>query len=213
MLDTRQYRTDQPQGDGLKPMSPVLLDPAGTILGDRQRDWLYDGLGRSRAGWNVLAQQVMMARVDRARGPEVLTSMDKWSGYEFERRRVLRELRDRKIANPVVITGDIHQNWANELTADPDRPDEPVVATEFVGTSITSGGDGADTPAGTDTLYAENPGVKYFNSERGYVRCEVTPKSWRTEFKTVPFVTRPGAALRTRATFLVESGRPQLQRA
>ena len=213
VLDTRQYRTDQPQGDGLKPMSPVLLDPAGTILGDRQRDWLCDGLGRSRAGWNVLAQQVMMARVDRARGPEVLTSMDKWSGYEFERRRVLRDLRDRKIANPVVITGDIHQNWANELTADPDRPDEPVVATEFVGTSITSGGDGADTPAGTDTLYAENPGVKYFNSERGYVRCEVTPKSWRTEFKTVPFVTRPGAALRTRATFLVESGRPQLQRA
>jgi len=213
VLDTRQYRTDQPQGGGMKPMSPVLMDPAGTIMGDRQRDWLFDGLGRSTAGWNVLAQQVMMARVDIARGPEVLTIMDKWSGYEFERRRVLRELRDRKIANPVVITGDIHSNWANELSPDPDRPEAPSVATEFVGTSITSGGDGADTPAGTDQLYAENPGVKYFNQERGYVRCEVTPKNWKSDYRTVPYVSRLGAPVTTRATFVVESGRPQLNRA
>jgi len=213
VLDTRQYRTDQPQGGGMKPMSPVLMDPAGTIMGDRQRDWLFDGLGRSTAGWNVLAQQVMMARVDIARGPEVLTIMDKWSGYEFERRRVLRELRDRKIANPVVITGDIHSNWANELSPDPDRPEAPSVATEFVGTSITSGGDGADTPAGTGQLYAENPGVKYFNQERGYVRCEVTPKNWKSDYRTVPYVSRLGAPVTTRATFVVESGRPQLNRA
>lgn len=212
VLDTRQYRTDQPQGDGKKPMSPILMDPKGTIMGDRQRDWLFDGLGRSTAGWNVLTQQVMMARVDSARGPEVLTSMDQWSGYEFERRRVLRQLRDQKIANPVVITGDIHSNWANELTAEPDRPEAPSVATEFVGTSITSGGDGTDTPARTDELYAENPGVKYFNGERGYVRCEVTAKSWKSDYRTVPYVSRKGAAVITRATFVVESGRPRLNR-
>ena len=65
VLDTRQYRTDQPQGDGVKPPHPVLLDPRATIMGDRQRTWLFDGLQRSPAAWNVLTQQVMVAPVDR----------------------------------------------------------------------------------------------------------------------------------------------------
>jgi len=63
VLDTRQYRTDQPQGDGTKPPHPVLLDPKGTIMGEPQRAWLFDGLAASRAAWNVIAQQVMVARV------------------------------------------------------------------------------------------------------------------------------------------------------
>jgi alkaline phosphatase D len=213
VLDTRQYRTDQPLGDGVKPHSPVLLDPKGTIMGERQRTWLFDGLVRSTSAWNVLAQQVMVARVDRVAGSETGYSMDKWSGYEFERRRLLQHFRDRKIVNPVVITGDIHNNWANELAADPDQPDAPSVATEFVGTSITSSGDGEEKPKYLESLYAENPWVKFHNEERGYVRCEITPKKWQTDFRTVPFISRRGAPLNTRASYVVEAGRPRLNRA
>jgi alkaline phosphatase D len=190
-----------------------LLDPRGTLMGDRQRDWLFSGLGRSPANWNILAQQVMMARVDRTGGNEVKYSMDQWPGYEFERRRVLRHFREQQVKNPVVITGDIHSHWANELIADFDELDSPVVGTEFVGTSISSGGDGAAAPKSHDHLLAENPFLKFFNAERGYVRCEVTPQTWRSDYRTVPFVTKPGAPLVTRASFVVESGRPQLNRA
>ena len=210
VLDTRQYRTPQPQGDGLKPPAPILLDPRGTALGERQREWLFRGLKTSTAAWNILAQQIMMARVDKTRGPAVNYSMDQWPGYEFERRRILRHFHDRKIKNPVVITGDIHSNWANELIADFDELNSRSVATEFVGTSISSGGDGAPTPKANDQLLAENPFVKFHNTERGYVSCEVTPAQWRTDFRTVPYVTRPGAPLNTRASFVVESGRPKL---
>ncbi len=213
VLDTRQFRTDQPLGDGRRAPSPVLLDPRGTLLGDRQRAWLESGLETSPAAWNILAQQVMMARVDHARGPEELYSMDQWPGYEFERRRVLRHLRERRVRNPVVLTGDIHSNWANELPADPERPDAPPVAVEFVGTSISSGGDGSLEPAHTAELMAENPFVKYRNNERGYVRCEVSPGEWRSDYRTVPYVERRGAPVNTRATFVVESGRPALRRA
>jgi len=213
VLDTRQYRTDQPEGDGVKPPGPAVMDPAGTLLGERQRDWLFDGLDRSPAKWNVLAQQVMMTRVDFRPGPEVAVSMDKWPGYEFERRRVLRQLRDRRIANPVVITGDVHCNWANELLVDFDNPADPAVGVEFVGTSISSGGDGAEKRPNSDAVLAENPFVKFFNDERGYVRCEVTPQTWRADYRTVPFVSRPGAPLNTRAAFVAEAGRPRLQRA
>ncbi len=212
VLDTRQYRTDQPEGDGDKPPSPVLMDPKGTLMGDTQRQWLFDGLEQSAASWNVVAQQIMMARLDSTPGPEVTYIMDKWSGYEFERRRLLRHFHDRHVNNPVVISGDIHNNWANNLIADFDELDSQSVATEFVGTSITSGGDGVDRPVALEQTLSENPFVKYYNDERGYVRCEVTPREWRTDFQTVPHVSRPGAPRNTRASFVVESGRPQLNR-
>jgi alkaline phosphatase D len=190
----------------------VLLDPKGTLMGARQRDWLFNGLERSPAQWNVLAQQVMMARVDKTAGPEIKYSMDQWPGYEFERRRVLRHFHEKRIKNPVVITGDIHSNWANELIADFDQLDSRPVGTEFVGTSISSSGDGRAEPRGLDRLLAENPGVKFHNEERGYVSCEITPQAWTAHFRTVPFVTRPGAPLVTRASFRVEAGRPKLER-
>jgi len=189
------------------------MDPKGTLMGDQQRGWLFDGLKRSTTKWNVTAQQVMMARADRVPGPEVGLSMDQWPGYEFERRRFLKYLHDAKVVNPVVLAGDIHNNWANELIADFDQLDSQTVATEFVGTSITSGGDGVDRPANLDSLLAENPFVKYHNNERGYVVCEVTPKAWRTDYRTVPYITKPGAPLATRASFVVEAGRPILNRA
>ncbi|MBL9203282.1 MAG: alkaline phosphatase D family protein [Opitutaceae bacterium] len=209
VLDTRQYRSDQLQ-PLLQPPSPAALDPQRTILGDRQREWLFDGLARSNAGWNVLAQQVPVAPIDRTLGPEVGVSMEKWPGYEFERRRLLRHFRDRKIANPVVITGDVHANWANELLTNFDQPDSRNVGVEFVGTSISSKGDGTEATKDAAAFRAENPFVKFYNDERGYVSCEVTPQAWRTHYRTVPYVSRRGAPLHTRATFVVETGRPQL---
>jgi len=212
VLDTRQYRSDQPAEGRMAP-SPVLLDPKGTLLGNRQRDWLFRGLEQSPAAWNVLSQQVMMARVDLERGAGITHSMDQWPGYEFERRRVLRHLQERKIKNPVVLTGDIHSNWANELVADFDRPDSQNVGVEFVGTSISSSGDGTEKPRSLEHLLPDNPFIKFHNTERGYVSCEITPQQWRTDYRTVPYVTRPGAPLNTRASFVVESGRPALHRA
>ena len=213
VLDTRQYRTDQPCGDGNKPPCDGVYDPKATLLGERQRNWLLDGLGQSSSNWNVLAQQVMMARVDRTPGETVAHSMDQWPGYEMERRQLLRYIHEQNISNAVVLTGDIHSNWANNLIADFDALDSKTVATEFVGTSISSGGDGAREPKDLEKLLSENPFVKFHNAERGYVRCEVTPKEWKSDYQVVEYVSRKGAPLRTRASFVVESERPGLQKA
>jgi alkaline phosphatase D len=213
VLDTRQYRTDQPNGDGNKPPTPELLDPKGTLLGEVQRGWLQEGLAGSSALWNVLGQQVMFARVDRLPGEGVTYSMDQWPGYEFERRALLRFLQERKVSNPVVLAGDIHTNWANDLVADFDGLGGRVVASEFVGTSISSGGDGTAAPKDLDRLLADNPFVRFHNAERGYVTCDVTPKLWRTQFRTLSYVLRPGSPIQTRAAFVVEPGRPGPRRA
>ncbi|MEK7953469.1 alkaline phosphatase D family protein [Luteolibacter soli] len=210
VLDTRQYRTDQPNHDK---NGPASMDPNGTLMGGVQREWLFGELKNSRAAWNVLAQQVMMARVSLSNGPGEMCSMDQWPGYEVEREALLRAFVDLKVSNPVVLTGDIHTHWANELPVAPTQADAPIAATEFVCSSITSKGDGTDHPAGLERILSEHPFVKYHSDQRGYVSCVIDAKSWRSDFRTVEYVSRPGAPLKTEASFVVESGRVALNKA
>jgi alkaline phosphatase D len=209
VLDTRQYRTDQPCDDKRGPECEAVFDPRATILGDRQEQWLFETLRSSPSLWNCLAQQVMVARVDRDRDPAVDEySPDKWSAYRAGFDRFHNFLAAEKPANPVVITGDIHSNWVCDLLADYERPDSAVVATELIGTSISSSGDGKPEIEQAEALMRENACVRYFNNERGYVSCTVTPKNWRADYQVVEYVTRRGAPKITRASFEIADGRP-----
>jgi alkaline phosphatase D len=212
VLDTRQYRTNQACGDGLKAPCPGQADPAATLLGPEQERWLFDGLAKSKGHWNVLPQQVMVAKVDRGNGPLEMYSMDQWSGYDAGRTRLLEFLGARKPSNPVVLTGDIHSNWVNDLKIDFRNAGAPAVATELVGTSIASGGDGMDQAATMKDVLAENPFVKFQNSQRGYVSCSVTKEAWHADYQVLDFVSRPDSPRRTRASFKVKSGRPGAER-
>jgi len=213
VLDTRQYRSLQPcgghVGSGWLPGCADARDPSQTILGHEQRDWLHDGLRGSPARWNVLAHQVPMApyeypREDGSQDP----SMEKWAGYAFERDQLMRLFHEAPIRNPISIVGDVHQNWLADLKADYNRDDSPVVGTEFVGTSITSGGDGVDYADNREPWMPANPLVRFANGQRGYVRCTLTPERWVTDFRVIPFVSRAGAPVATRASFVVEDRRP-----
>jgi len=208
MLDTRQYRTDQPCGDNVQPMCDGARDPRATLLGAAQEKWLMERLDRSTAGWNLLAQQIPIAPLDRFPGPERRYSMDKWDGYEESRRRLLRFLDTRKPSNPVTLAGDVHNNWVNDLRADVSNPKSRVVASEFVGTSITSAGDGSDMSPAMKAVVAENECVRFANDQRGYVRFDLRRKDLRADFRVVEYVSKPGAAIKTRASFVVEDGQP-----
>jgi len=208
ILDTRQYRTDQPNGDRPSEINEAALDRKATLLGRRQFNWLKASLLESTGEWNVFAQQVMMGMVDRTPGEKRLYSMDQWPGYAYERGQLLTFLQERRVSNPVVLTGDIHSNWVNDLRVDDRKPELPVVATEFVGTSISSGGNGTRQPKNLKELLEENPCVRFYNAQRGYVRCTVTPTAWRSDFQVVEEVTKPGAPIVTRASFVVEAGKP-----
>jgi alkaline phosphatase D len=213
VLDTRQYRSDQPNGDGKKPLNDAALAASNTLLGAEQRDWLQGELLASPAVWNVLAQQVMMALVGLPKeGGEPLYSMDQWPGYAAERASLLRFLHERRIPNPVVLTGDIHSAWANELRIEDRDPSSPRVATEFVATSLSSGGNGTAKPKYLDELYARHPGVKHHDQERGYLRCTLTPQRLTTDFMVVDEVEKPGGKTAVRASFAVEAGAAELRR-
>ncbi len=215
LLDNRQYRSDQVCGEGRRGGGNVVekcsarLDPALTMWGATQEQWLDDGLRASRARWNVLAQSLMMGqfRARNAAGNDVHWT-DGWDGYAHARSRFLQRIAEIRVSNPVSIGGDIHSYWANELKPDFDDERSPVVATEFVGTSMSSRG---TAYASTVKALPLNPHVKFFESRlRGYVRCEVTPARWRTAFRAVERATDPRSPVRTLAAFSVENGRPQL---
>lgn len=200
LLDTRQYRSDQAS-------DAERADPSRTILGEEQNRWLREGLAGATARWNVLAQQVFFSQRDFASGSATDFSHDAWDNYLVER----NSLRDHMAAvgtpKPVVITGDVHANYVSDVKADFDDPSSATVATELVGTSISSGGDGADQLPRDLVELEENPHIKFINRNRGYVRNIVTPQQWRTDFRVVDYVTRQGASIRNRASFVIESGR------
>jgi alkaline phosphatase D len=210
VLDTRQYRTDQPCGDQASDC-PGRTAPTQTITGSEQERWLLEGLDRSPARWNVIAQQVFMAQIDLVAGARRGFYVDGWDGYVASRDRLMNFLADRLPSNPVVLTGDWHTNWVADLKARFDDPGSATLGTEFVGTSVSSGGDGSDTTAYHQRVLAENGHLHFSNSQRGYVRCDVTPGRWQTDFRVVSFVRRPGAPISTRASFFVEDGVPGAQ--
>jgi len=194
VLDTRQYRSDQPCGDRVKPTCAEHFDPDRSMLGSSQRNWLFNGFGESESRWNVIAQQVLVASL-RYRNDEgdQLWSMDKWDGYPADRQRLIDAMADSGVPNPVVLTGDIH-------------------ATEFACTSLSSGGNGvAESRIGAAAL-AGNSHFDFYNSQRGYVVVGLTPDEWRSTYRIVPEVETRGGAVETAATFVVENGNPAAQR-
>lgn len=206
LLDTRQYRTDQPCNDRWASACAGVDADTAQVLGQAQEAWLFESLNRSQAHWNVLAQQIMVMDLDRKEGPEPGYNLDTWAGYRIPRQRLLRHLRDRRIGNTVVLTGDEHQNYAGELFLDGREPEGAPIASEFVTTSISSSGDGQDQRADGRRYLADNPFLKFNNAQRGYVVCDVTAERWQTEFKVLDKVSDRGGTLSTRAKLAVASG-------
>ena len=214
MLDTRQYRDDQTCGDGTRPVPcGDWRDPKRSLMGAAQEKWLFDGLGASKSHWQVLGNQVMVGPYDSGPGDEVRLSMDQWGGYPAARDRLLNTIAQRAANRTVVLTGDIHSNWVNELRSDFSRPDRPVVAAEFVATSISSGGDGSGTTSERmRSQLSENPHIKWYENRRGYIRCTVDEKQWMSEYRSVAYVSRPGAPIETPSRWRTMHGKPGIQR-
>jgi alkaline phosphatase D len=209
-LDTRQYRSDQACGDRWNVVCDQLEREA-TVLGERQEAWLAEGLARSPARWNALAQQVMVMDLDRNPDEPYTVNLDSWGGYRKPRERLLRAMQAGQARNAVVLTGDEHQHYAGELHLDGRRPGPKPIGVEFVATSISSGGDGQDQRPDMVRIQAANPQLKFNNSQRGYVVCDVSAERWRTDFKVLDKVTERDGTLSTRASFAVEAGEARLQ--
>ena len=223
VLDDRQYRAAQAcpgknlgGSNSVGPRAcPSLLDPRRTMLGREQEAWLAGGLQSSKARWNILAQQTLMAQSTQlpiAAAGDGRFWTDGWDGYPAARQRLLDTLVSSRARNPLVLGGDVHTFYASELRADFNRPvskDNPVLATEFVGTSVTSN---SRPQQRTAQYVAMNPHIKYGRSDkRGYMLMAVTPKETRVQFMGLDEVRDPKTGQRELAAFRVESGTAEVE--
>jgi alkaline phosphatase D len=214
LIDGRQYRSPQacyaPPNKGGAHLEtngscPERLDPGRTMLGFGQEAWLYAGLAHSTARWNLIAQDVLMAQLRRKQDGVDAFWTDDWNGYPANRARLMGHIRDSKVSNPVVISGDIHSFLANDLKLDFDDESSPVVATEFVGSSISSYGPPYEPIA---RVLPDNPHVHFFDSRRrGYVVVDLSADAMRVQMRVVSDAHDPKATIATFRTFAVEGGR------
>jgi alkaline phosphatase D len=215
VLDDRQYRSHQvcpkPGRGGANVIGDdcaTRLDPSRTMLGAAQERWLDDGLGQSRALWNVIAQQTLFAPATRQGEKGPLYWTDGWDGYPAARQRLLTSIAQRRASNPLVISGDVHACYAANLHAHPGRPDSPIIATEFCGTSITSQGPSERAVA---AILETNAHIRYGNgSVRGYSVIELRRDRLDGRLRAVQTVKHPDSPITTVAQVTMPEGKPGL---
>ncbi|MER5397684.1 alkaline phosphatase D family protein [Streptomyces sp. NPDC002599] len=202
VLDTRQFRSDQATSqEGAK-------DPALTMLGATQKEWLLRGMRHSPTRWNLVASQIMMAETDLQVGEGKLWYYDAWDGYQAERNALMGEFAD--IRNPVVLTGDRHLTMISDLKADFADPESDVVGAEFVGTSIASGGDQDQVAFHKqwDPRMPDNPHWKFIDAHRGYHLFDIRRDGIDAQVRVAETVLKPDAASSTLARLRVDAGKP-----
>ncbi|WP_224048677.1 alkaline phosphatase D family protein [Arthrobacter sp. NicSoilB4] len=230
MLDLRTYR-DQQAANGA---DPAISSPARTITGAAQMDWLLGNLKSTGPQWKLVGNPVMIAPV---RVPSTLSSaelagvqklmggtsisgvpynVDQWDGYEADRNRVVRHLRDNAVKDTVFLTGDIHSGWACDIPADPASypATGDSVAAELVCTSVTSDNldDILNVPPRTgsvgveNAIKAANPHVKYLDFDsHGYSVLDVTAAGVRMDWYVLAERTSAGSGSTLSTSFNVQT--------
>ena len=210
MLDTRMWG---------RAMQPTVVDGGVTdanraLLGDDQERWACDAPRSSTARWKLLGQQVMMAQLVQ------FLNNDQWDGYPAARARFFNLLRAMAVQNVVVLTGDIHTSWANELTETPrdastydPATSRGALAVEFVVPGISSPGFPPSLANLAPQILAEAPHMKFVDlTRRGFGLLDVTPERVQAAWHHLDDVAQTTARTRVGAVFSVAHGRAALVR-
>jgi alkaline phosphatase D len=235
MLDLRSYRSQQVDAAS----AGAVDDPARTITGRAQMDFLKAGLVSSTAQWKLVGNPVMISPVVFPPLPATigrpladLTGLlppdgvpynyDQWDGYTADRRELLTDLQDRRVQDTVFLTGDIHSTWACDVPVDAGTyPVSPSVATELVCTSVTSDNlnEITKTPPRTTSLAVEagiqgaNRHIKALEFDsHGYSVLDVRPDRVQMDWFYVSERTDPAATSRFALAFRVAAGTQRVTR-
>jgi alkaline phosphatase D len=210
-LDCRQYRSAQACRDPVRGGGRMVVqcdelsDPARTMLGNEQERWITDSLSQSKRQWKLVAQatQISSTSIPAPVGRSYWN--DAWDGYPEARKRLLQTVVDAKLINVVTLGGDVHCNVAANLRLEPNNSQSPIVASEFVTSSITSRGLGDKAAA---LIRESNSDLLHYRSdERGYSLITVTPQNVRCDFRSTKFPAGSEAGLKTQASYVVKNGK------
>jgi alkaline phosphatase D len=208
------------------------------LLGLEQERWLFDEMqaaAKRGVRWQVLGQQVVMGKVNMPAGASALAgpnpnaqvaaflgaaelaakiglpmNLDAWDGYPAARARLLATAQ-RNGVDLVVLSGDSHNAWANDLVND-SRP----AGVEFAGQSVSSPGFEtylkAPPSAVAEALMQANPTLRWADmSNRGYMQVVLTPAQAVCEWRFTAPVSNRAAKLTGVQRARVGAGQKRLQ--
>ncbi|MEU2764581.1 MULTISPECIES: alkaline phosphatase D family protein [unclassified Streptomyces] len=234
LLDLRSFRSEQASvGSG------KVDDPARTMTGRAQLDWLKAGLAGSDAAWKLVGTSVMISPVAFGALPAHLleplagllglpkeglaVNVDQWDGYTADRKELISHLRDRAVADTVFLTGDIHMAWANDVPVRAATyPLSPSAATEFVVTSVTSDNlddllrvaPGTVSPVAAAAVRAANRHVKWVDLDsHGYGVLDVTAEHAQMDYYVLSDKTARDATSSWARSYRTRRGTQRVERA
>ncbi len=212
MIDTRLYDRDQQ----VTITSPSLNDTSRVMIGNLQRSWLETQLSNSSQKWNVIGQQVMFAPL-KVLGQ--IVNADQWDGYPSERKRVMDYIMNNNIPNPVILTGDIHTAWANDIPYQNYNGTTGAgsMGVEYVTTSVTS--PGADfvstlTSAGVPLIKSQNSHMKFIDlTRRGFIIIDLNHQRIQGDYYFVDRVDQVSSNYSFAEGWYCNDGTRRLQKA
>ncbi|GAB2829294.1 alkaline phosphatase D family protein [Streptomyces daliensis] len=195
VLDLRSYRSAQNL-------------PDGTILGDAQKRWLKRGIDEAPDAWHCWVNSIMLSQLRGRPGGDFMFT-DQWDGFLAERKEVLTHAHKAGLEDLVVITGDWHSAFVDDVRPDFDDADSPVIGTEFTAHSVSSAAyDEEWNKANGPLMGRANPHLAYFDGgHNGYAVYDVTARRWSTAMRVVGSLTDPASAVSTLTTFHVDRGK------
>jgi alkaline phosphatase D len=223
VLDTRQYRdlqicTPEDQG-GSRSITdancPQRLHSGRSLLGDAQEAWLQRNIQRSDASFDIIGQQSIMAQMrmpaSRSAQPQEADTFwnDSWDGYPQARARAISQWGQKK--NVITLGGDVHATYLSHLKADFDDPASSTLASEIIGTSISSP---SWSQATTERVMGYNPHIKFGKSDqRGYTVVEVGSQQTLVTLRVIDNARIPQSRVETASAFVIERKQPGIQAA
>ncbi len=214
LLDTRQWRDGAACQDPVhSPYKGRLLwdcEPSGSaqrsMLGMAQEHWLGEGLASSRCAWRFIVQTTQMAPGRFATPVGPLQYADGWDAFPAARERLMAAIAEPRVPDVVVLGGDVHRHVAASLRRRPEDPTSPVVASEFVTSSVSSRGLSEFLNA---WLRRSNPDLLHARSDqRGYALLDIDASRVRCDFRATAHPVRADSVFRTQASFVVDRGVP-----
>jgi len=182
-------------------------DTNKTMLGQKQLNWLFDQLLKAKKDsvkWIFITQQVMFAPLMIK---DKIFNTDQWDGYQFERQKIIDFIRKNNLKNVVIISGDIHSSWANEIYADEKHN---FIIPEFITPSVTSPFIGKLKAFGYK-IFAK-PKMKYIKyvdlTHRGFMILRISDNQIVAEWDYLNTVKKPSTKIFKTVKYFIQKPQP-----
>lgn len=173
MIDSRLYDRDEQSLADRNSASRKLL---GTL----QKNWLKTQLNDTISRYKIWCNQVMFAPLEVLGIP---VNADQWDGYNVDRQEIEDHIINNHIKNVVILTGDIHTSWANDVPGPGyvSSTGANSVCVEFVTTSVTSSN--FNLPVSETVIRTLNPHMKYAKlTGHGYSILDINKTKVQTDY-------------------------------